>query len=168
MHEVSIVKHPAAAVAVEQALNLLGGIACIVQPGERVLIKPNGLFQTYRPGMVTSPAVIAALAKLVLAAGASPVVGENNLAYDPSSPRFATSCGKYFYEGLVAAGIADDVQLVDLMLGEMVEVDFPRGRAIHHSRMSRTVLSFDKIIDVPVLKTHDHSGVLLTWDGRTW
>ena len=160
-YQVSISKNTDAATAVREAMTLLGGMGQFVKPGEHVLIKPNGLFQTYRLGAVTVPAVVAEVAKLVLEAGGKPVVGENDLVYDPDSPRFSTSCGKYFYEGLAALGIADQVPLLDLMQGEMIDVEFPRGKVIRKSRMSPKVKAFDKIIDVPVLKTHDQTMVSL-------
>lgn len=101
------------------------------------------------------------MTRLVLEAGGQPTVGENDLVYDPSSPRFATSCGKYFHDGLAAAGLEETVPLLDLMQGEMAEVDFPRGKVITRSRISRAALSFDKFIDVPMLKTHDQTQVSL-------
>jgi len=43
----------------------------------------------------------------------------------------------------------------------MVEVDFPQGRVIHRSRIARTALTVDKLIDAPLLKTHDQTQVTL-------
>ena len=160
-YQVSISKNTDAPAAVREAMNLLGGMARFVSPGERVLIKPNGLFQTYRLGAVAAPAVVAEVARLVLEAGGRPVVGENDLVYNPESPKFDTSVGKRYYEALAVIGLAEAVPLVDLTAGEMTEVDFPDGKVITRSKISPHVLSADKIIDVPILKTHDQTQVSL-------
>lgn len=160
-YQVSINKNPDAAAAVRGAMDLLGGMAQFVQPGERVLIKPNGLFQTYRPGAVAEPAVVAEVARLVLEAGGTPLIGENDLVYDPESPKFATSVGKYYYEALAAIGLAEATPLVDVTAGEMTEVDFPDGKVITRSVISPVIFTVDKIIDVPILKTHDQTQVSL-------
>lgn len=44
-YQVSISKHTDPAIAVREAIALLGGMAQFVRPGERVLVKPNGLFR---------------------------------------------------------------------------------------------------------------------------
>ncbi len=160
-HRVSISSNRDAFAAVREALDLLGGIGEFIKPGESVLIKPNGLFMNYREGIVTSPQVVAAVAALVLEAGGKPIVGENDLVYDPSLPNFATHCGKFYHDALVEAGIADQVPLLDTMKDEMVEVDIPEGRVIRRVKLARTALSVDKFIDVPVMKTHDQTQVTM-------
>lgn len=160
-YQVSISKNHDAYIAVKGALDLLGGIEKFVKPGERVLIKPNGLFMSYKIGTVTSPEVVAAVAKLALEAGSNPIVGENDLVYDPNLPNFENHCGKYFYDALVAAGIADSVALLDTMKDEMVEIDIPQGRVIKRVTIARTALTIDKFIDLPVMKTHDQTQVTM-------
>jgi len=160
-YQVSISKNTDAAAAVRGAMELLGGMARFVNPGERVLIKPNGLFQTYRLGAVAAPAVVAEVARLVLEAGGKPIVGENDLVYDPESPKFETSVGKRYYEALAAIGLTEAVPLVDLTAGEMAKVDFPNGKVITGGKITPVIFQVDKIIDVPILKTHDQTQVSL-------
>ncbi len=160
-YQISISKNQDAYEAVKEALDLLGGIEKFVKPGESVLIKPNGLFMNYKIGTVTSPEVVAAVAKLVIEAGANPIVGENDLVYDPNLPNFENHCGKYYHDALVTAGIADSVRLLDTMQDEMIEVDIPQGRVIKRVKISKTALSVDKFIDLPVMKTHDQAQVTM-------
>ena len=160
-YQVSISKNPDASAAVREAMDLLGGMSQFVNPGERVLIKPNGLFQTYRLGAVADPAVVAEVARLVLEAGGTPIIGENDLVYNPESPQFETSVGKYYHEALAAIGLAEAVPLVDLTAGEMREVDFPDGKVITRGAITPVIFDVDKIIDIPILKTHDQTQVSL-------
>jgi len=159
--QVSISKHTDAAAATREAIDLLGGMSRFVNPGERVLIKPNGLFQTYRLGAVAEPAVVAEAARLVLEAGGKPLIGENDLVYNPESPKFETSVGKRYYEALAAIGLAQAVPLVDVTAGEMREVDFPDGKVIKNSVITPVIFDVEKIIDIPILKTHDQTQVSL-------
>lgn len=159
-YEVSIVRQTDAFLAVQEAINLLGGMRCFVEPGETVLIKPNNLLRTYIPGTITSAGVVATLAKLVLDAGGTPIIGENYLPYDPTAPDYATSCDKHYRDALTTLGIAD-VPLVDLMQDEMVAVEIPGARIFTQTRVAKTALEAHKIIDVPVMKTHDQTQVSL-------
>ena len=72
--QVSIYRESDPAAAVRGAMERLGGMAAFVSPGERVLIKPNGLFQTFKVGAVTDPRVVAAVAQLVLVSAVATMV----------------------------------------------------------------------------------------------
>jgi uncharacterized protein (DUF362 family) len=153
-YTVSIAKNNDPASAVRRSMELLGGMGRIVKPGERVLIKPNNIVQQYIPGTVTSAEVVAALAVLVKEAGGKPIVGENFLTAE-------VECGKRYRAALAAVNLADEVPLVDLIHDHMVEVEIKNARVFHKTRIARTALEADKLIDVPILKTHDQTGVTL-------
>ena len=159
--QVCIVKGEKAAAAVREAVDLLGGMDRVVDRGDKVLIKPNNIISEYVRGTVTSGDVVAAIALLVREAGGKPIIGENNLVYDPSSPRFDTSCGKHYHDALAQMKLEREVPLVDLMKDEMIQVQIPGARVFKSARIARTALDVDKIIDVPVLKTHDQTQVTL-------
>jgi uncharacterized protein (DUF362 family) len=63
---------------VDRLFELLGDPLAGLSPGAEVLIKPN-LFQT-TPGFHVSPALLAAIARLVAEHGARPVIGERTAA----------------------------------------------------------------------------------------
>lgn len=64
------------AVAVDRLLAPLGGMAAIVKPGDRVLLKPN-LLTGARPSQecTTRPELVAVVAQQVQRAGGHPFIG---------------------------------------------------------------------------------------------
>ncbi len=160
-HRVSIARSSDARIAVSKAMALIGGMERYVKAGQNVLIKPNCVIQQYVPGTVTSAGVVAAIAQLVQQVGAQPIIGENDLAYDPVAPGFKDSCACYYHDALAAIGLADKVPMVNLSADEMVAVEFPDARVFKSTLIARTVLNADCIIDVPVLKTHDQTQITL-------
>jgi uncharacterized protein (DUF362 family) len=127
--------------AIGEQFDLLGGIGRFVRPNQRVLIKPN-LIIPRSPDVPaqTHPAVIYAIAQLVKAAGATPLVGD--------SPAWSTTenCLKVLgvYDRLVALG------------AEIVNLTQPVRMNIENTRvgLSRIALDADAIINVPKLKAH--------------
>ena len=159
--QVSVVKEEDAFAGVREALDLLGGMEKFVDRGDEVLIKPNNIISRYVRGTVTSAEVVAAIALLVKEAGGRPFIGENRLVYDPSSAGFEDSCGRHYHDALAQIGLEEEAPLVDLMASEMVKVEIPDARVFKSTVIARAVLDADKIIDVPVLKTHDQTQVTL-------
>jgi uncharacterized protein (DUF362 family) len=160
-YQVAIAKNENDLAAVRAAINLIGGIGKFVKPGQTVIIKPNCVTQQYVPGTVTSRGVVAAIALLVVEAGAKAVVGENNLVCNPSAENFEASCGKHYFDALAALGLERTVPLVDLMADEMVDVAIENARVFKNTKVAKSVLQADKIIDVPVMKTHDQTQITL-------
>jgi len=150
---VSITREDDPVAAVRNCIAHLGGMERVVRPKDKVLIKPNNLIQQYVPGTVTSAEVVGALALLVKEAGGKPVVGENNLTPE-------TECGSRYRAALSKAKLGD-VPLVDLMKDPMVAVEIKGARVLHKTSIAKTALEADKLIDVPVMKTHDQTQVSL-------
>ena len=83
---VSIVKTPAGPdfeqihAAVQKSLDLIGGIEDIIQPGHLVLINPSWVAPPVEKeaGCITQPEVARAVADIVKAAGARPVIAESS------------------------------------------------------------------------------------------
>ncbi|MGD9412810.1 MAG: DUF362 domain-containing protein, partial [Desulfobacterales bacterium] len=65
--------------AVQKAVDLIGGIKAIIQPGEKVLLKVNWCVVPEDPkfGVVTNPVVARAAADLVKEAGAEPIIADS-------------------------------------------------------------------------------------------
>ena len=80
MSKVSIVKCPdysSVKEALAGALDLIGGLESVIQPGDNVLLKPNILAASPPENAVTThPAVVTAMCKFVLEAGGKPAVGD--------------------------------------------------------------------------------------------
>ncbi|HOJ61883.1 MAG TPA: DUF362 domain-containing protein [bacterium] len=134
--------------AVEQAVNLLGGMRAFVKPGGLVLIKPNLLFARPPEAAVTThPAVVEAVARLALDCGGRVVIGD--------SPPLASA--KRVAE---MAGIADVARRWNLTV---VDLNRPapghrrppaRTASAASPSLDRTVLEADVVINVPKLKAH--------------
>lgn len=157
--------------AVEESLNLIGGIDALISLGDRVLIKPNllGPFP-FETGATTNPSVIKAVARLTLKAGAQEVViGEG--------AGVGTNMAEVFSVTRVDKLAQDlDVKLLDLSTDEFLPQVVPGGMVFKRLKLPRVVLDADVIISIAVMKTHDclpvslslknMKGTLDEWDKR--
>ncbi|HHV71897.1 MAG TPA: DUF362 domain-containing protein [Clostridia bacterium] len=131
--------------AVEEAVNNLGGIAKFVQPGQKVLLKPNWLTAAAPEKAVTThPFVVEAVIRLVQQAGGKVFLGD--------SPGFGNmewvlnSCGYgYLLEKY-------DLELADFSTS--CYLDNPQGKVIKKIPIARAVKEADVIINLPKIKTH--------------
>lgn len=131
--------------AVEKGIELIGGCTSLVQPGDRILLKPNLLAPDPPEKCVTThPSVFKAVAEIFLAAGAvlsygdSPAVG--------SSERAARKAG------IMVVAEELGIVLADFKNGE--EVTFLEGVQNKKFVIARGVLANDGLISLPKLKTH--------------
>ncbi len=137
--------------AVRQLLMPLGGIESFVNPGDKVLLKAN-LLMRRKPEAVTTthPAIVQAVAELVLEAGGKPIICDS-----PGGYHFYTaSTLDAVYEtcGMKEAARASGAELsYDT---EVEDVPWPGGRMMKSVKTIRPVLHADKIINLPKLKTH--------------
>jgi uncharacterized protein (DUF362 family)/Pyruvate/2-oxoacid:ferredoxin oxidoreductase delta subunit len=117
----------------------------LIKPGQKVLLKPN-LLTNLAPerGATTHPAVVKAIADEVIRIGAFPFVGDSpggaNLMYDNVLKE----------TGMKALGLP----IVNFEEKGMRKFDNPGGN-INPIYISNTALSFDLIINIPKLKTHE-------------
>lgn len=129
---------------VEEGLALIGGLSSFISPGDRVLLKPNLLIGRAPEKCVnTHPAVVKAVAQLVLEAGAQPVIGDSPQM--GSALKVAEKCGI----GEVARELG--IEIVEF---EPVEVKHPAGKFFKRFTVGKAVLEADTIINLPKLKTH--------------
>ncbi len=140
---------------VRRAIELAGGLADLIRPGMRVLVKPNMVAPPPSPdsGACTSPLVCQAVADAVKELGGRPVIAE-------SSARGADTEAAYRimgYDKLCDEGY----EVVDLKQDRAVEVPLAGGRILTEIRTFEFVTQMDAIISVPVMKTHDQGQVTL-------
>ena len=155
---------------VGEALNLIGGIEQIVEPGDKVLIKPNftwvGGAKKHRGGRwpsqtdiedaanTTDPAVIDALINVVKKAGGEVVIGEG-------------SGGCETLDALAIKGVDKiaekyQVEIVDLNYDKCVSVKVPDYLILKEIWVPKTVREADVIISVPALKAWPLSGITVS------
>ena len=113
--------------AVKRSVDLLGGMEAFVQPGAKVLLKPN-LVRSMPPerAATTHPAVVAAVARLVMEAGGHPLIADS-----PGGPYTAgTLKATYRRTGMEAAAEASGATL-NLRHRPATQVPNPAGRVLH-------------------------------------
>jgi len=142
------------------AVNALGGIQRFVQPGDKVVIKPNMSFPNPPEwGTTTHPDVVRALSDMCRKAGAASVLVLDNPL------RNAELCLER--SGLRAA--CQDLPqtqtqaLADRRFYEEVEV--PEGKELRSTMIMKEVLKANVLIAVPVAKSHSATGVSLAMKG---
>jgi uncharacterized protein (DUF362 family)/Pyruvate/2-oxoacid:ferredoxin oxidoreductase delta subunit len=135
--------------AVASLLEPLGGIGAFVQPGQRVLIKPNMLAgKPPDKAVTTHPELVRAIIRQVQQAGATAWVGD--------SPGIG-SCRQVARK----CGILD---IVEQTGAQLLSFDASRSapfqsQLFHRLELAQDLLNADVIINLPKLKTHQMMGV---------
>lgn len=154
---VSVVQHTSTYGALQLALQLCDGLRDF-QPGDRILIKPNMVawdFELPFPpyGVVTTSAVVFALVRILHEHGFT------NLAIGEASLGVSGSMAKKIFQHLGYDKLTEryGVEVIDFNEDKFEAVDVG-GFSLS---IARRALEADKIINVPVLKTHNQCKVSL-------
>jgi uncharacterized protein (DUF362 family)/Pyruvate/2-oxoacid:ferredoxin oxidoreductase delta subunit len=131
--------------ALRACLEPLGGMRAFVQPGQRVLLKPNllGPFAVER-GVTTHPAVVRAAILLAREAGGRVFVGDSPAM--GSLAAIARACG------LDPVLAETGAELLDF--AEPHEFDVPAYTVAPRLKLAKALSQADVIITLPKLKTH--------------
>lgn len=134
--------------ALTAALESLGGIDVFVQPGQRVLLKPN-LLMPVRPerAITTHPAVVEAMVELVQDAGGEAII------FDSSAVPTALVMRRVYRD----TGMAGVAARTGVELGydaAAVQVSTPEGALLKRLDLLKICQDVDVIISLPKLKTH--------------
>jgi uncharacterized protein (DUF362 family) len=143
-----------------EAIGPLGGLRKFVEPGYKVVIKPNVVW-TFKPetALNTDPRVVEALIELIK--DQVPEVGEISIFEAPAAAWQAPISTLDCYE---VAGIANvarrlNVRLVDGEKEESTPVKVPGATVQSSFDLSKTLREADCLIAVPKLKTHTQTGM---------
>ncbi len=137
--------------AVRQAVLALGGIERYVQPGQRVLLKPNLLLpKPPETAINTHPALVQAVAGLVRDAGAHAIIADSPGGGSGHNPRALRALYRISGMDEVAATSGATLNL-DC---EALEVAYPDGGLVRRLDVMRPATEADVIINLPKLKTH--------------
>lgn len=143
--------------AVSAALEDIGGLAGIIRPGDKVLLKAN-LLAPADPGeaVTTHPAVVRAVIEAVKEAGGVPVVGD--------SPGYFARAAGGKCPALSKCGlkqVADDLGIesfqFEAMEDSFIETGVPGGVYLDRIYAARLALEADVIVTLPKLKTHSNT-----------
>jgi uncharacterized protein (DUF362 family) len=127
-----------------RALAAIGGMASVVEPGARVLIKPN--FVAPLAGATTSFELLGAIVREVREAGGTPIIADSS-GFEFSTEATLRAIGAYEFASNLG------VELLNLDRCPYTRVRVGRGPRWHFL-VSRPVLEADRIINVPRLKGH--------------
>jgi uncharacterized protein (DUF362 family)/Pyruvate/2-oxoacid:ferredoxin oxidoreductase delta subunit len=135
--------------AVEESLQLIGGLHKIIKPGDKVLLKVNMLSAKPPEAAVTThPAVVKAVIEEVRRAGGIPILGD-------SPGGAAAKVGQvHKITGIGPLAQETHVPLVVFESEQPVEVENPDARVLKTFHMARAVAEADVVINLPKLKTH--------------
>ena len=158
--------------AVEQAIELLGGMAAITRGKERIMLKPN--LVAPMPEATTKLPVMRALVRLMRSAHKDVSIGEGSAAAPPFNVRnnqtFRTTnkellngLQQYVFDelGYSEFSKAQRVPLVNLHTGEFVDVKVPGALLFDKLTLHRSLTETDLLCSVPMMKTHVLAGVTL-------
>jgi uncharacterized protein (DUF362 family) len=158
--------------AVEEAIDLLGGIGRVTKGKGRVLLKPNLVFA--QRAATTKPEVVRALAQLMKRAGKEVSIGEGSAAAAGFNVKgtevFRTRrrdildpMQQHVFDelGYTALAKALRVPLVNLHSGDLVDVRVPGAFVFDTLTIHRALTETDLLCSVPMMKTHQLATVTL-------
>jgi uncharacterized protein (DUF362 family) len=159
-------------IAVEEAMDLLGGVQTVTMGKERIMLKPNLVGES--PSITTKPEVVKTLARLMQKAGKEVSVGEGSVAvsgfnmkgaemYRTRNQQMLDEMQQVVFDRLGYTEIANSmgIELVGLHSGEMATVKLPNGLFFDQIELHRSLVDIDLLCSVPMMKTHILSTVTL-------
>jgi uncharacterized protein (DUF362 family) len=139
---------------VKAAVDALGGIGNFIKAGDKVLIKPNISFAANAEcGATTSAEITKQTVQLCLDAGADKVV---IIDYPLQNSELCVEMSG------IRTAITDSNRVSLLMLGkerQFTEIPVPRGKVLKNTKIAKELQKFDKLINLPVAKTHTATGI---------
>ena len=143
-------EYAAVRTAVRESFDLFGGIAALVRPGQRVLLKPNLLSALpAEAGVNTHPSVVRAVAEEALEAGGVLSIGDS-----PAFSRLDDTCAAC---GLDRVARELGIPIVPFNRPVWVPTRVPHGPA-RGFKVDRAILDADVVINIPKLKSHGQLG----------
>ncbi len=159
--------------AVIEAIHLLGGIQTVTEGKTSIMLKPN--LVSNAPTDTTDPAVVRALAEMLIAAGKDVSIGEGSAAAAPGFNVINDECYRtrnvdlldrmqqFVFDQLGYTDLADDlgIPLVNLHTGDLVSVSVPDAYVFETLMLHRSLTEIDLLVSVPRMKTHTLATVTL-------
>lgn len=166
------IKNDNIAKAVDESIDLLGGIEIITEGKNRIMLKPNLVMPD--PKFTTNPEVIKALAVLIKNAGKEVFIGEGSMGAEgfnvkgdaffyTKDPEVLDPMQQYVFDqlGYTAMSESLDIPLINLHSGDLVEVEVPGGKVFDRISVHKSLRDIDLLCSVPMMKTHVMATVTL-------
>jgi len=151
--------------AVENVIDLLGGLETVAKDKDSIMLKPNLAGES--PSFTTKPTVIRALAKLMKKAGKEVFIGEgsavgsgfnfkDNKLYRTRRQDILDPMQEYVFNTLDYTDLskAEHVPLINLHADNLIEVSVPDHLAFNKITMHKSLMDIDLLCSVPMMKTH--------------
>lgn len=151
-------------IALGELLEPLGGIEAFVEPGQRVLLKPNLLLPASPERAITThPAVVEGMIELVREAGGEPFIADS-----PGGPLHNRMGMRRLYRvsGLQAVAERTGVPLRDEAAA--IRVSNPDGALLKRLDLLRVWQEADVVIALPKLKTHNLTTITASAPRWSW
>jgi uncharacterized protein (DUF362 family) len=158
--------------AVEEAIDLLGGIKMVTKGKKRIMLKPNLTGDS--PLFTTKPVVVKTLAQLMQRAGKEVMIGEgsaaassfnviNNEFFRTRKREVLDKMQEHVFNTLGYTEMASslNIPLINLHCGEIVEVPLINGFAAKSVKIHKSLTEVDLLCSVPMMKTHTLATVTL-------
>jgi len=141
---------PEVEAALRRLLEPLGGIRAFVEPGQRVLLKPNLLIPA-RPerAITTHPAIVEAMIRLVRAAGGEPFIADS-----PGGPLHTKAGMRRVYRDTGLKEVAERTKVSLHYDATAIQVPTPDGVLLKRLDLLKVWQEADVVIALPKLKTH--------------
>lgn len=126
----------------------------LVEPGERVLVKPNCISpKPPESGVTTDPRIIEMIVNKVQELKGDALIGDGGWGDTDRA-----------FEAVGLRDLADrlGVDLIDLNEDERINIKIPKSTALQEAGIAKTALDVDAIINVPKLKVHHLALVTLS------
>lgn len=148
---VSVVQGDDIYMMLREGINLTGGLERLDIKGKTVLIKPN-IVNRYPSPANTNPLVIKNLIKILHEYKVSKIyVGD-------MSAIFALPTKKNVIKSGIWEAIAgEEMEFVSFEEYGWAEVEIPNGRFVKKAIVSEIIYAVDRVINVPVIKTHSYA-----------
>jgi uncharacterized protein (DUF362 family) len=148
---VSIVHGRDVEAMVRTAIDLIGGMEKLNVQGKSILLKPN-ILDGSPPPTTTNPKVVRAVAKILYESGAKRVlVGDMSAFFKlPTRRNMDITFIKMMAEEVEAEPVPFDER-------GWVSIDIPQGQFLKRVYVTETLFQVDRIINLPVIKTHQSS-----------
>ncbi len=159
-------------VAVEQALDLLGGIETVAKGRGRIMLKPNLVSES--PHCTTKPVVIKTLSRLLKASGKEVLIGEGSAAaggfnaeqgevYRTKNKEILDRMQQYVFDQLGYTELAQSmhIPLINLHSGVLTDVSVPNAFVFDKITLHQSLTEIDLLCSVPMMKTHTLATVTL-------
>jgi uncharacterized protein (DUF362 family) len=158
--------------AVDEAIDLLGGIKEVTRGKNRIMLKPNLVADS--PFCTTKPIVVKTLAQLMQKAGKEVMTGEgsaaaskfnviNNETFRTRKREILDDMQQHVFNTLGYSEMAKSLNmpLINLHSGEIVEVPLKNGFAAKSVKIHKSLTEVDLLCSVPMMKTHSLATVTL-------